>query len=131
MEQDQVAVATATVEIKTLMIGERQVTAGIIRQIPREWWGLDDDPPPWVRFGCKVAGPCSLTQEHHHFLWVTHDGELRQDATESLNPAAIRSDLVSAREQADDHHVEREQAERRRKRAVVSELPYIYAAGMR
>lgn len=135
MMRNQVEVATATVSLRTLVIGERQVTAGVIRQIPREWWDSNSDPAPWVRFGCGVAGRCDAKWGHHHFLWVNHDGELRQWTTEPFQRPVVQADLRSDGMTPADADWETVLQARIRSAMddfnTVEQLPYVYAAGMR
>ena len=135
MERNQVEVATATVSLRTLMIGERQVTAGIIRQVPYEWWDADSDPAPWVRFGCGVDRRCAQRGLHHHFLWVNEDGELRKATIEFLTPreaaAEMRGDGMAESDPDWADTLRARVTYARDKYEAVASLPYIYAAGMR
>lgn len=136
MNSEQVSVQTATVQVQVLTIGERQVTAGVIRQVPAEWNDPHNDPAPWVQYACGVDGACELKGSVHvHFLWVTSDGALRRDVARpgAPLPVILRRDLgvTGTPSSADRTEAEsiREQDDQCWGRAA--DLPHVYAAGMR
>jgi len=136
MMSEQVQVQTATVQVQVLTIGERQVTAGIIRQVPEAWCSLND-PPPWVEYACGVGGKCDQATRHHvHFLWITEGGELRRgvasapQSARQFRKAMGLSDFQTLtaedrEELAAQNEMDQEELDR------ATGLPYVYAAGMR
>ena len=128
---------TATVSVKVLTIGERQMTAGVIRQVPAEWNDPHSDPAPWVQYGCGVDGPCeSKGSTHVHFLWITTEGELRRDIARPARPLGVelremgvrRIELAGEAELAEAEAIRRQDDECWRR---VADLQHVYAAGMR
>lgn len=137
MNSEEVQVQTATVSVRVLTIGERQMTAGVIRQIPQEWNDPHEDPEPWVQYACGVDGACAEKGHMHvHFLWVDRAGELRRSVARPARPLPrvlrdMGATTVGLPSEADIAEAEsmREQEAECWERA--RDLPHVYAAGMR
>ena len=106
---DEISVEMAAVSGNVLMIGARQMTAGVVRQIPYGHWDHTCDPPI-ARLACHITGRCELDrQPHEHFIW-SWGGEIRQC-------------VISTWKYGDEYRPEDV--------AIVMSAPYVYAAGAR
>lgn len=82
LDASDVTIQTATIEVKVLTIGKRQVTLAVFRQlkssnIVSHWGSLIGEP--WGQVNYCPNSDCDYGGEHLHVIWQTEDNQLRRD----------------------------------------------------